>query len=904
MSSFKKNAVSIALLTAGLCSFSALAEQAQNNNATIDDENIEVIEVRGIRKSLEASQSIKMNSSSVVEAISAEDIGKLPDVSIAESLGRLPGVTAQRLNGRAQNISIRGMSGDFSTAQFNGREVVSTGDNRGVEFDQFPSELLNGVVVYKTPDAALIGQGLAGTVDMQTIKPLRHGEQTFAIGGRLEQTQDDAGNPMGEDQGERLNATYIDQFADDTIGVALGIAHTKSPTQMQRFEAWGYGENDNGQTELGGAKISKNSNLLERDSVMGIIEWEPNDRLHSTLDLFYSEFSEEQHISFLESGLGLWSDAELVPGSETVNENGVITEATYTNVKPVVRNDLNTRDSDLFAIGWNTDYILNDDWQLTTDFAYSKVDRTDMNLETYAGTDSETDTWTMTSSDKGQMFESVIDYSDLTKIGLTDSANWGQVGFQKFNKIEDEIKQARFEFNRMLDSNIFSNIVFGSHYIEREKVKGSDEYKVSGFTDGSTFQTISNPSGTADLSANGLGDMVVFDSLAMINSGAYVVEEFEHPDVTEKSWIVKEEISTFYTKIDIDTEWGDIPVTGNMGVQAVYTDQYSEALSSDSNDNITVKAGGTDYWEYLPSINLNFNVDDNQYVRLGIARTLARPRMDDLRASGQYNFDNKKEDSTDLDGSPWSASGGNPELKPWIANAIDLSYELYFDDSAGYISLSAFYKDLDTYIYNEQVVEDFSDYTLPETCIGDDGEMGTCNPSYFLGYASTPQNGEGGDIQGIEFSLSLTGEMIHDALSGWGATMNASKTDSSIQPDPDNTSTPLPGLSEEVVNTTVYYTYEGFEARISARYRSEFLGEVSGFGGDRNFRMIEEETIVDAQVSYSFADGTQLEGLTLLLQAGNITDESFESYENGDKDKLLDYQEYGRTFMLGANYTF
>ena len=178
------------------------------------------------------------------------------------------------------------MSADFSTALFNGREVVSTGDNRGVEFDQFPSELLNGVLVYKTPDAALIGQGLAGTVDMQTIKPLAHGKQTFSVGGRYEMSQDDAVHPLGDDKGERFNATYIDQFADDTIGVALGFSHSSTPNQIQRFESWGYKDIEVGDKtlkELGGAKMSNNSNLLERDSVMAIIEYAPNDKLRDEI---------------------------------------------------------------------------------------------------------------------------------------------------------------------------------------------------------------------------------------------------------------------------------------------------------------------------------------------------------------------------------------------------------------------------------------------------------------------------------------------------------------------------------------------------------------------------------------------------------------------------------------------
>ncbi len=88
-------------------------------------------------------------------------------------ISRLPGLATQRVDGRSQVINIRGMSEQFAGTLLNGREQVSTGDSRGVEFDQYPSELINAVTVYKTPDAALIGQGLSGTVDLQTIRPLQ-----------------------------------------------------------------------------------------------------------------------------------------------------------------------------------------------------------------------------------------------------------------------------------------------------------------------------------------------------------------------------------------------------------------------------------------------------------------------------------------------------------------------------------------------------------------------------------------------------------------------------------------------------------------------------------------------------------------------------------------------------------
>ena len=126
----------------------ALAQQQAEQQVT----------VTGIRRGIESAISVKKNADGIVEAVSAEDIGKLPDSSIAESIARLPGISAQRAAGRAQVISVRGLSPDFATTLLNGREMVSTGDNRSVEFDQYPSELLSGVTVYKTPDAILRAQ--------------------------------------------------------------------------------------------------------------------------------------------------------------------------------------------------------------------------------------------------------------------------------------------------------------------------------------------------------------------------------------------------------------------------------------------------------------------------------------------------------------------------------------------------------------------------------------------------------------------------------------------------------------------------------------------------------------------------------------------------------------------------
>jgi TonB-dependent receptor len=257
------------------------------------DPALSTVTVTGIRKGIEDAISVKKNSDSIVEAVSAEDIGKLPDNSIAESIARLPGVSAQRVAGRAQVISVRGLSPDFATTLLNGREVVSTGDNRSVEFDQYPSELLSGVVVYKTPDSGLVGQGLSGTMDMQTVRPLSFGSRVVSINARLQDTSLGAA-ANAKSTGNRFSASYIDQFADRTIGVAIGFAHQETPVaenQVGTYEPWEVASRPGipaGTFITDGIKALRRTGVTKRDGLMGTVEWKPTKDWTSTLDMFTS----------------------------------------------------------------------------------------------------------------------------------------------------------------------------------------------------------------------------------------------------------------------------------------------------------------------------------------------------------------------------------------------------------------------------------------------------------------------------------------------------------------------------------------------------------------------------------------------------------------------------------------
>jgi iron complex outermembrane receptor protein len=287
-------------------------------------------------------------------------------------------------------------------------------------------------------------------------------------------------------------------------------------------------------------------------------------------------------------------------------------------------------------------------------------------------------------------------------------------------------------------------------------------------------------------------------------------------------------------------------------------------------------------------MNLGFEVADGQMLRFAAARTLTRARMDKMNANVNFSYTQNPNDGVN-----WSGGAGNPELRPWLARQYDISYENYFSDQ-GYFSLAVFYKDLENYVYDQQTNFDFSTI-LPQNP-GD-------NP---IGNVSQPLNGNGGYVQGIEASLSIDFGLFADSLSGFGTILSGSYNDSEVKETADSDPTTLPGLSEKTFNATVYYENSGFEARISSRYRSDFLGEVTKISLQRENVNIKAETVVDAQIGYDFTESgiDALYGLSVQFQVNNLTNEPFTSYTGDDQRLVRDYQNYGRNFMLGANYKF
>jgi iron complex outermembrane recepter protein len=920
-------ATGLALLIAA----GAAQAQTQAAGQTTEDNAVEEITVTGIRASIENSIALKKASSSIVETVSAEDIGKLPDTSIAESLARLPGLTAQRLDGRAQSISVRGLGPDFNTVLLNGREQVSTSDNRGVEFDQYPSEILSGVVVYKTPDASLVGQGLAATVDLRTIRPLDYGKTVISANARYETNGEKKLNPDAKDTGRRISATFVDQFADDTVGVALSVSHIQSPTQSRRFNAWGYATFDadaapyagnpaytaaDGALIIGGAKPYNQSNNLKRTGVIGVLEYKPTDKFHTALDLYYSDFKEKQILRGIELPL-FWGGAILQPGF-TVTD-GIITQGTYTGVKGVMRNDLNTRHAKLGSVGWNTSYAFDNGWTLAADLSYSHAKRNDVIFESYSGTGPQgvgaTDTMGFTTTPGGgTLFKSTLDYTNAAQIVLTDPQGWGagaaggaltQAGFYNTPRIEDELKAIKLSAKRDLAWGPINSVEFAYNGSLREKDK---EVHESFLTFGGRIAQGAPTSraipaaaliGNVSLGLIGIDGMLAYDPTYLLNNGVYTLIADQNPAVQTRNWSVREEVHLGYVKFGVDSTVGSIPVTGNAGLQVVYTDQFSTGVAVDPANvaNPMSTDDGDKFTYVLPSINLTFDLSNETLLRVGAARTLARARMDELRASQSFTTNPAYLTSTNPNQSFFSANGGNPKLRPYIADGVDVSLEKYFGRSA-YVSVAAYYKKLSNYVNsNSSSYKDFAAFTYLLSP-AQQAALGTT-----VGLVTGPDNGKGGYIRGVEFSTSIQGDILWEPLRHFGLQFSASLTDSEVKLEDGQDPIDMPGLSKKVVNTTFYYENNGFNARISNRYRGKFLGEVSGLSASRIYRTVDAESVLDAQIGYEFREG-RFEGLSVMLQANNITDEPFKTYENGDPRRTIDYQKYGATYMVGLAYKF
>lgn len=963
---FKPALLSVAV-SGALWSVGATAQTAPASGAT---EPIEVIAVSGIRGSLMRSQAEKRDNSSIVEAISAEDIGKLPDSSIAESLSRLPGLAGERVGGRTSGISVRGFKEDFTGTSLNGRELIGIGDNRGVEYDLYPSEIMTGATIFKTSDAALLVQGIGGTVDLRTVRPLQ-AKETLTLNGTYEANSRDSDNPEFDNKGHRYALSFVEKFADDTLGLAVALASTESPNNQRKYGVWGYSTNAGGQVLPTGLDTASISTKLERDTVSAILQYQPNDKFNAVLDVL--------NIDYADSGV-LRGFIEPF-SSANVSGSGVNNRGTQVGANPVLRTDPLQKEGDLQAFGLNLEYQINDNWQVALDVASSESTKRDLRGESYAGLArsgaldaSQLGQRDFVMSQDGVFFtgsRGLDAFANPTALQLTGPQVWGggmanlasqfttnvrqangepysyfnaQDGFLNYADFSEELKTYRLEASGDIDYAILTKLTVGVNYADRFKDKNNKGF----FATSSAYpRSTAIPSqylydGLADLTWAGLGYVVAYDGFAPYNDGTYRLNDagLLEPDRLGDTYDVNEEVTTLYLKTDFASEIGGMPLSGNIGLQYVKTDQSSSGYLGivganfavcDANSDQQIDADcrlslGDSYHHLLPSLNLSLEVLDDSFVRLAANKTISRARIDQMKASGFVKFDQNidliaipdSQASVQTYGSPWSKFSGNPQLKPLEANNFDLAFESYFADE-GYVSLTAFYKDLVNWTRDGNELIDFTNDStnaganyfiagFHDRVIDQSGTYGPADIFYAAGAKVTPprfgyfsyfEDGLTGRVHGVEVTANLPLNKVSAVLDGFGLAASGTLIDAKL-----NDGSRIPGQSDKVFSLTAYYEWNGFEVRVAGTDRSDFLTYERGGSNKIATASRNGVTLLDAQISYDFSESnfTTLHGLRVSLQGTNLTDVDEETV-NAD-GIVTTRRQFGPTYLLNFNYAF
>jgi TonB-dependent receptor len=889
---FRRVLSATSVFALAIASQSALAQDAAASGAASTGADAapsdQAIVVTGLRASLRDALNAKRNTTVVAETISSKDIGVLPDVTIADSLGRLPGVTATRDRGNASQAAVRGLGPRLVLGLINGREVASSEPDRNVRWEIYPSEIVSGVTVYKAQSADFIAGGVAATIDIQTIKPLDYHGPAFTVRGGAIYNDGGRDIPGYSGLGARGSAQYVGKLTDD-LGLVLGGTYQRQKNGFESFQGWGYNTVDTGSppTDANGNKIntpwgaqSEVKGLTEtRWSTTAALQWKPGSYWDITLDGLYSNIkideTQAQQWYGRSNGWGDWggnfgqAGDIYQPGNYTLAGN-TVTGATLNNYSSVTNVfGKYTEDKTLFVSGLNAKY---DDgtWSVKTDVSYSSAKRN--NLYRSVATEFYPSTTTFASA-AGQVPSIAVSGGDSANIGNT-SAQTVQSYYAGIydgpQRLHDDLGAGQIDIRRAVNSGWLSGVGVGLRYSNRVKSLAYGSGSIATVGGGNVTLNAS------DLTAFNVRDFSVptmvwgnFDTIAK-----QAVVYTPGPDLPTQGWRVREDDMEGYVMADLAGNG----FSGNVGVRFVDVVTHSTAVGSSTSwdqtanngqgANVTVNfpiQANNHYFRALPSINLNFELTQMLKLRLGAARVISRPPLDELRANRILSVYPPQ----------LTGSAGNPNLRPFMATQGDVSVEWYFHKDA-LLAVAGYYKDVDTNIGYAQTTQSIggADYLI-----------------------TGPANGKGGYIAGVETTLQTPFWFI-PGLDKFGIYANAAFVKSDLKElSPTTNPFPAVGLADFTGEVDLWYSDHGIDARVALKHHSPFT-VIYGWDASKLTRL-ESETTLGASIGYSIT-----KNISVRVQANNLTNQVARFYWNNDANQIARYEKYGRSYLADVTVRY
>lgn len=839
---------------------------AQDQEAAEADE----IVVTGIRRAMEKSLDIKRNSNQVVESLDLSDINSMPDVTIADALVRLPGINGARDRGNQSQASIRGLGPRMVFGTINGREVTSSEPGRSIRYEQYPSELISGVKVYKSQSADMIAGGIAGTIDLETVSPLKHTGAEYNLGAGLVNYDGGDDIPGFDGLGNRLSGSVIKKVTEE-FGFALGVTSQLQKNAYPSFQAWGFNTGGGDQPNLpaGGGDLTGNGDFgyvpwgvqtevkdleTQRNAVMAVLEFTPSDELEIKYDALYSvfEMDEAQNQTWYQD-IGNWNNGEAGGYSNVFIRNNYALAATANqwtgNIRHVIADY--TQENSVFVHGIKLSYSGLENWKIEADLSQSKAERDNYWNALYL------DSWGNPFSYDLRGTPSVT-VPDGSPSAEPQTATLGIDDFNEGSVLEDENSAFALSFNRLIDAGNLASLDFGVRVADRDKEVIWESYNISS-TLGLQYQNASFPAGF-------LSSFTVdaFDSSPFLNAPSYKAAAFElFGDTNFKElatvnannyWRVTEKNDEAFVKLNFEGDMGGLEYNANAGVRFVKMETESFEYGSNADSVINENTYS------LPSASLNLFISDDRIVRFGIAKAISRPPLDEMRA-GQYISAQEGQ----------GGNAGNPKLDPFTSNQVDLAYEWYFAEES-MVAAAIYYKEIENYV-------GYTSFDIPSTTGG--------QPSTIWAPANSDEKGS---INGFELTLQMP------LIAGFGIYSNYAYADSDIEEfAPTNNPYPMAGLARDTATFDLWYSHNKFNGRLGWKYHSAYTTGFDWNGSE--LRRLDAEANLGLSLGYEINDN-----FSVRVEANNLTDQELRLSQNNLDADLRRYDVYGKTYTIDFNW--